>query len=219
MGEVREENERLKQLLSRLLKDYQSLQTHFYDILRQQEANDNKEVKPLNKDTSTTTAHDDQLVSLSLGRTLSTSTTHHDEEPKKERKSSISSKDDHEEGFKTNNGELSLGLGTGSSSENIMHKSSCDNSFEDQKEEGTTEPTQMWPPSRVLKTVRSEGDDNNDGVSQISPLKKARVSVRARCDTPTVCIQIFKLNKVLMYSMQGKLAVFTCIIINIILEY
>lgn len=198
MDEVREENERLKLLLSRILKDYQSLQTHFFDILRQQEANNdnnnNKDnVKPLNKDSSTSTAHDDhdnnhdvhqendndELVSLSLGRTSSTSTTHHEEPRRNERKITTSSKDndDHDEKeFNTNNGEvLALGLGTGSSSKII----------EDQKEEAT----EMWPPSKVLKTARSNGgDEDNDGASQMSPLKKARVSVRARCDTPTVSI-------------------------------
>ncbi|XP_062111670.1 WRKY transcription factor 72A-like isoform X2 [Humulus lupulus] len=204
MSDVKKENERLKLVLSRLLKDYQSLQTHFFEILRNQEAKDktNEDIKPLMKINDSITAADhnnnhDQL-SLSLGRTSSASTTTHtDREPRtnNEKKSSISTSskgnDDYREGLHSNSGKLALGLGTGSTSTDdhqMMKKStsSDDDILEDNKEEATTEPTEMWPPSKVpIKTVRSEGEEN-DGVSQVSPLKKARVSVRARCDTPTM---------------------------------
>lgn len=55
---------------------------------------------------------------------------------------------------------------------------SPENSFGEPKEEAG----ETWPPSKVLKTVRG-GDDE---VPQQNPAKKARVSVRARCDTPTM---------------------------------
>ncbi|RDX73998.1 SNF1-related protein kinase regulatory subunit gamma-1-like protein, partial [Mucuna pruriens] len=45
------------------------------------------------------------------------------------------------------------------------------------------EPTEMWPPSKVLKTMKS-GDKSE--ASQHDQVKKARVSIRARCDTQTM---------------------------------
>ncbi|MCI63395.1 putative WRKY transcription factor 72-like, partial [Trifolium medium] len=65
MGEVKEENERLKMMLSRVEKDYNSLQLRFFDIV-------NKEVTNKGVDDSST-SHDEideepELVSLCLGR-------------------------------------------------------------------------------------------------------------------------------------------------------
>ncbi|KAE8670774.1 IQ-domain 28, putative isoform 1 [Hibiscus syriacus] len=51
------------------------------------------------------------------------------------------------------------------------------NSSQEHKEEET------WPPSKVVKTTKSGGDDE---VLQQNPAKKARVCVRTRCDTPTM---------------------------------
>nr|KYP65836.1 putative WRKY transcription factor 72 [Cajanus cajan] len=45
------------------------------------------------------------------------------------------------------------------------------------------EPTEMWPPSKVLKTMKS-GDKSE--ASQKHDQKKARVSIRARCDAQTM---------------------------------
>ena len=70
-----------------------------------------------------------------------------------------------------------------SSTEHMRNNSCSNNSFEKQKEE---EPTEIWPPSKILKTMKS-GDEE---VSQQSQVKKTRVSIRARCDTPTVSIKI-----------------------------
>lgn len=47
------------------------------------------------------------------------------------------------------------------------------------------ELTERWPPSKVLKTTRT-GDISE--VSQHAQPKKARVCIRARCDTQTVSI-------------------------------
>lgn len=58
---------------------------------------------------------------------------------------------------------------------------SPENSASETKEEDTAAAGETWPPSKALKATRS-GDDE---LSQPS-VKRARVSVRARCDTPTV---------------------------------
>ncbi|XP_010256569.1 PREDICTED: probable WRKY transcription factor 72 isoform X2 [Nelumbo nucifera] len=167
MGEVREENERLKMILSRIVKDYQSLQMQFYGIVEQEEAKKSGDTAPVDQE-----IEEPELVSLSLGRTAS--------EPKKDEKNSNSSKskeDDDQEG-------LSLGLdckfevSKPASTEKASNPSQ-ENSFEEPKEEDAGE---TWPPSKILKAMRS-GDDE---VSQQTHVKKARVSVRARCDTPTM---------------------------------
>jgi hypothetical protein len=175
MDEVKEENERLKMLLARIGKDYQSLQMQFYDILQQEEAKSN---------TDTTSNHqakeEPELVSLSLGMKST------DQAKKHENKNSNIFSNGGQDQDEELNGQLSLRLdcrfepSSNEDSRNI--NASSNNGFEELKEE---EPTEIWPPSKILKTARSTGDDE---VLQQNPLKKARVSVRARCDTPTVSI-------------------------------
>ncbi|KAK6276270.1 hypothetical protein POUND7_005979 [Theobroma cacao] len=163
MGEVREENQRLKMYLNRIMKDYQSLQMQFYDIVRQDAKrstattnNDHQEVE------------EPELVSLTLGRFSSDSKT--------DDKNKTSSQGKEDERGKQG---LSLGLDykfEASKSDVDEPNPSPTNSSQEPKEEET------WPPSKVLKTMRS-GDDE---ILQQNPVKKARVCVRARCDTPTM---------------------------------
>ncbi|XWS51095.1 hypothetical protein CRYUN_Cryun12cG0147000 [Craigia yunnanensis] len=166
MEEVREENQRLKMYLNRIMKDYQNLQMQFYDIVRQDA-----------KKSAATTNNDHQeveepeLVSLTLGRFSSDS--------RKDDKNKTSGQGKEEEKGKEG---LSLGLdyrfeaSKSDGDHEPLPKPSPGNSSQEPKEEET------WPPNKVLKTMRS-GDDE---VLQQNPVKKARVSVRARCDTPTM---------------------------------
>lgn len=167
MGEVKEENERLKMTLQQIEKDYQSLQLRFFDIFKQETPNNFTE--------SSTPSHDEteepELVSLCLGRSPT--------EFKKEEKASnpikISTKDEE--------WKASLSLGWDSNkfqlSSEIVSNPSPETSLEETKQ---AEAGETWPPSKTLKTMRN-GDDE---VSQQTHVKRARVSVRARCDTPTV---------------------------------
>lgn len=176
MGEVREENERLKTTLARIVKEYQSLQLQFYSIVQQEQAKKSSE--------TTTTSTDQQieeseLVSLSLGTTTSG-------QKKEEKIVGSSSKSKEEEQLKEG---LTLGLdckfeASTSGAYETPSNPTPENSFEEPKEE---EVGEAWPPSKILKTLRS-GDDE---VSQQPSVKKARVSVRARCDTPTVYVYSF----------------------------
>lgn len=155
-----------------MVKDYQSLQTHFSNILQQEEIKKSKDRSPAHQENE-----EPELVSLSLGRASS--------EPKKldEKKNNnlILGKED--EKCKE---VLTLGLDRRfefNSTELAEKNPSSENTFEELKEE---EPTDIWPPSKILKTMRSEDEE----VLQHTNLKKARVSVRARCDTPTVSIKL-----------------------------
>ncbi|XVF03390.1 hypothetical protein REPUB_Repub04eG0257100 [Reevesia pubescens] len=176
MGEVKEENERLKLLLSQIVKDYQSLQMRFLDILQQEEANKSS---TNTADPSHQENEESDLVFLSLGRSSNS------ESKKEEKKSSYLISNDKEDDEKPNSNKgLDLGLECkfeppGSEAEK---NPSSESSLRKPEEE---EPTELWPPSKILKTVRS-GDVHEDASDQQMQLKKTRVSVRARCDTPTM---------------------------------
>lgn len=167
MGEVREENQRLKNSLDQMMKDYQTLQMKFRDIVQQERT---KTVDTANNHRKMEEA---DLISLSLGRVLS--------DTKKDEKINLVS-NQWKEDEQTKEG-LSLGLdcklelSTSTETENVRNPSPINSSEEAKEEAGET-----WPPSKVLKTMRS-GDDE---ALQQNPVKKARVCVRARCDTPTI---------------------------------
>ncbi|KAJ8753326.1 hypothetical protein K2173_019725 [Erythroxylum novogranatense] len=163
MGEVREENQRLKTYLNQIMKDYQTLQMQFYDIVHQEEANKSTETKNNHQATD----QDTELVSLTLGFPSDT---------KNNAKPSSSGKHDDQV---TKKG-LSLGLDCKFESDTISDEkpSPAVNSFEEPNEE--SEETRM--PNKGSKTARSEDDE----VLQQSPVKKVRVSLKARCDTPTM---------------------------------
>ncbi|XP_039046968.1 WRKY transcription factor 72A-like isoform X2 [Hibiscus syriacus] len=176
MGEVREENQRLKMYLNRIMKDYQKLQMQFYDIVGQ---DSKKSLAPPNDEHQQIEEEEEkepELVSLTLGRFSSDS--------KREDKGKTSGSSIHRkaEEMRGNEG-LSLALDY----KFEASKSEVDdeplpnpipvNISQEQKEEET------WPPRKVVKTTKSGGDDE---VLQQNPAKKARVCVRTRCDTPTM---------------------------------
>lgn len=171
MGEVREENERLRMMLQRIEKDYKTLQLRFFDINNRDDHHRHVEE-----------TEEPELVSLSLGRTSP-------RESKKDENSSTSlSKnnvgDDENEDLQAN---LTLGLGTRMQlpTQVIGSDPSPENSSEDHLKEAAGD---AWQPSNktssASKTMRNNGDDDIN--SQQAHAKRARVSVRARCDTPTV---------------------------------
>ncbi|KAL3526497.1 hypothetical protein ACH5RR_011153 [Cinchona calisaya] len=178
MSEVREENARLKTLLEKIEKDYKSLQMRFGDIcppiLEAEKTSFITDPPPRNDQQ---VDQELELVSLCLGR-------RNPSEPKiKNDNASCSStiKNSKEEGQHLKEEGLKLGLDFSSFKEEFKSDPSPENSALDQtKEEETAGET--WPPSKVLKTMRSDQDDDLAHASA----KRARVSVRARCDTPTM---------------------------------
>ncbi|KAI6683008.1 hypothetical protein NL676_028921 [Syzygium grande] len=194
MGEVREENQRLKTYLDRIMKEYKTLQMQFFHIVkpdREQKKPSDNEAAANGNDERQQTEESEELVSLSLGRATSSE---HSEKDDEKNKSSISSREGKTLFLENISKGQDLGLSLDCKSSDALrmslveallknnnnNKSSPATSFEDHLKE---EAGQTWPPSKVLKTMRSDGDDE---VSQQNPPKKARVSVRARCDTATV---------------------------------
>jgi hypothetical protein len=177
MGEVHEENEKLKNLLTRVVEDYQSLRTHYFEIMEQEKSKAVKEANPVAV-LPTNVEEEHELVSLSLGSAISSSGLN-----KKEEKSCIENKGNQDDS-KIEKECLKLGLdwkfeGSSSKSEANVLSLSSDNSSNDAKDE---EPGELWPPSKIMKNMQS---GNND-LSQQPQVQKARVSVRARCEAPTV---------------------------------
>ncbi|KAJ7945978.1 WRKY family transcription factor [Quillaja saponaria] len=164
MGEVREENQRLKMYLDRITKEYQTLQVRFQNMKHQRDI-----------------VEESELVSLSLGR--------YQNYQKKDEpiitKPIITRPWKYEE----NKQDLSLGLDCkfesssksgGSTSNEPLPNSSPINSSEEPKGESGETRSQS---DKALKTLRNSADDGHENST---PPKKARVCVRARCDTLTL---------------------------------
>lgn len=164
MEVVKEENQRLKKHLDRIMKDYRNLQMQFQEVA--QKTNGVK--------------HDEaELVSLSLGRTSS--------DTKKELSKLILSKNENEE----EEDNLALGLDCNFQWHAITPSKSSPSNLSPENSSGEVKDdekgAETWPPQKVLKTMRNEEDD----VAQQNPTKRAKVSVRVRCDTPTVRISLY----------------------------
>ncbi|KAL9314239.1 hypothetical protein ACSQ67_019691 [Phaseolus vulgaris] len=169
MGEVIEENQRLKMRLNRILNDYRTLQMQFHSIA-EQETKDCSD-KPKNDEEM---REESELVSLSLGRIPIPRNNEKGKVPK-----TLEEEED-EEG-------LSLGLEckyetskSGSTTEHVPNPSPTNSVEEVPKEEAAGE---SWPASKGHKTNRDVGEVE---VPEQNTAKKARVCVRARCDTPTL---------------------------------
>ncbi|KAB2034020.1 hypothetical protein ES319_D04G056600v1 [Gossypium barbadense] len=164
MGEVMEENERLKKMLEKIQENYKSLQLSFFEILQQGAVKKSKCSSISSDHNDEPVVLEPELVSLSLGRTTPM------ESVKDEKTtSSIKSKDDPE---------IKAGLTLGLDSK--FQLSSPQKSSEDQvkEDDGAAE---TWPPNKIQKTTSRNGDED-----QQNHVKRARVSVRARCDAPTM---------------------------------
>ncbi|KAM6569745.1 hypothetical protein CsatB_017730 [Cannabis sativa] len=198
LGEIKEENQRLKIYLSQIMKDYQTLQMQF-NKLDQEAANKKKKSTDNNNHENNLEAEieESDLISLSLGSFSNNNPTKINNFMVKEEKNKNISKviaGDDEEG-------LSLGLeynkyhhhdqqgsksSAGTGGEPAVSNPSAASSFDEQLMVNKEEAGETWPPSKVLKTTAVKRSVVEDEVSQQNPAKKTRVCVRVRCDTPTM---------------------------------
>ncbi|XP_073035788.1 WRKY transcription factor 72B-like isoform X1 [Primulina eburnea] len=175
MDEVMEENQRLRMYLDRILKDYKTLQNQYKEAIDQQEAK-----KSANADSiaSNDQLEESEFVSLSLGRSSSEATK---DGP---RKMPINERI-HQEDSEGDKEGLALGLEckfeVPKTSSQVEYPSP-ENSLEEVRKE--TGDTTTWSPNKSMKNSRSDGGD--DELLQQNHAKRARVSVRYRCDTPTM---------------------------------
>ncbi|KAK9741164.1 hypothetical protein RND81_03G086300 [Saponaria officinalis] len=171
MGEMKEENERLKKTLEQIKNDYKSLQIRFFDILHHEQPLTMSEDKSLRTEIK---KEDDPETSLSLGLQSAS-------KRKKDDNSSTSAKD------RKFTELMSDGLSLGLEFKCTPHIDLTDvgsersNEIEDAKEDDTGEACR---PSKVLKTT--ENSEKQEESDQSNNPKRARVSVRARCETPTM---------------------------------
>ncbi|CAL5198355.1 unnamed protein product [Lathyrus oleraceus] len=185
MGEVREENQRLKMRLNKIMIEYRALEMQFHNMVKQETEKNNVDHNDDNNHEEIMVESD--LVSLSLGRVPSNNIQKNEEKVNKVSKLALNN-DDGE--FKQ---ELALGLDckfetskSGSTTDGLPNQNSspvnsCEVVPTKDEETGVT-----WPPSKTLNNDKTARDAAEDEVSQQTPAKKARVCVRARCDTPTM---------------------------------
>ncbi|VAH98129.1 unnamed protein product [Triticum turgidum subsp. durum] len=182
MGEVKKENERLKTMLSRMVENHRSLQKQF-DVLHQQGRGKNLVVGSPAHTSLSNDVKEPGFFSLHLGTSASTSRPNMGEK--------INSGANYPEG-RDMCLELSSGckaVGVAGQSETKVRRDvltlSPGGSSEEQAVETTTTSAAA---SKMVKNPRSTGNgvEMEEEVAQQPLAKKARVSVRAMCDTPTM---------------------------------
>ncbi|KAH1154267.1 hypothetical protein AAZX31_18G116400 [Glycine max] len=149
-------------------KDHNKLKREMGEV---GEGNDNLKLSLAKLVKDSTSDEESELVSLSLGIS---STGQHEMKKKKNRNEKMRENEDLKD-------ILALGLDIrfdSSAIKNLSTESSCDGERKDE------ELSETWPPSKVVKTIMRTRDKSE--VSQHAELKKARVCIRARCDTLTV---------------------------------
>lgn len=142
-------------------KNYRSMQVRFFDILRQEASCR----KPTDDSCSLEDTKESGLVSLCLGMNPMIVSERDKEKETKEHSPKVVV-DEEDEGLDTKL-QLSAEVRTSSTSPRLQ----------EHKEEEET-----WPPNKIQKTSTGEDDD---ALPQ-TQAKRTRVSVRARCDSPTV---------------------------------
>lgn len=184
MGEVRKENERLKTMLSRMVEDHRSLQKQF-DVIHQQGRAQNLATGLPECISRADGIKDPGFVSLRLGTSAGTSKCNNMGE---EIKGSTNNSEGRGIPLELSSGCKAVGAAGQSEMKvrpDVLTLSPGGSSEEDEAAETTTTTSAV---SKTAKNPRSTGGgtETEEEVAQQPLAKKARVSVRARCDTPTM---------------------------------
>ncbi|KAE8672420.1 hypothetical protein F3Y22_tig00111841pilonHSYRG00069 [Hibiscus syriacus] len=156
-----EENERLKTMIKQIQENYKSLQLRFLEMLQQGSAIEGAEEEP-------------ELVSLSLGR----SPTGSKRDDQKRTTTTTNRKTEADDDDHNINGGLTLGLEL-----DPKFLLSTENNSELPKEEDDDAGETWQPASKVQKNT--SGDHHEEEVGHKSQVKRARVSVRTKCEALT----------------------------------
>ncbi|MED6158332.1 WRKY transcription factor [Stylosanthes scabra] len=160
MGEGKEENGRLKMIIERVEENHHSLQLQFFDILHKEASKEVVTDSDLATNTSGDGAEEEhELVSLCLGRN-----------PGKNNKDAARIGNNSDKVNKEN-GELEKAyLTLGLDSKAVLPKDSAEATLSSIRQK------------YQMKVKNSSNDESSDQI----PAKRARVCVRARCDSPTM---------------------------------
>ncbi|VAI70020.1 unnamed protein product [Triticum turgidum subsp. durum] len=179
MGEVSKENERLKMMLSRMVEDHRSLQKQF-DVLHQQGQGKNLAV---GSPEHTSPVDGPGFVSLRLGTSAGMSRQNMEEQIK----GSTNNPDDKGIFLGLSSACGAVGARTDGSETKVQPDVVTLSPGGSSEEDAATETTTISAASKAAKIPRSTGGvEADEEVAQQPLAKKARVSVRARCDTPTM---------------------------------
>ena len=186
MGEVIEENKRLKMVLHHIKKDCKSLQLRLFDIVKEDHQDLKKPSTDNNNISSVVDHHGEteeaELVSLSLGRSPKEPKNINTVEDSKTNFSTTRDQNkvhDHHDDQDLIKANLTLGLGS-----NQMQLTS--ELANEPIPENSSDQSEVIKELAEAKTPNKRNNNGDDEVSEQPHAKRARVSVRARCDTPTV---------------------------------
>ncbi|KAH9611904.1 hypothetical protein KSS87_002629 [Heliosperma pusillum] len=175
LNEAMEENERLKTCVDQIMKDYEALQRKFSKMSqnsqlqsKQQMDNNSKMVK--NNDDYEEEA---ELVSLTLGRTSSLDT---------KKRISVNKLSSNIDIINKENGKRKRDVDERIEDERLLGLT-LDRKFEVPKSINFLEQNNF---ARENLSISKSNDNGEDEMVQQPPIKKPRVSVRVRCDTPTM---------------------------------
>jgi hypothetical protein len=182
MLKIRQENEQLKATLGQLINEYKSLEVRYLSIIQQEETNKNLDASKVN-DHQESQKHS-KFTSLSMGE--DSSGTKHENNTETFSKSKEKCTKDHEDLV------LRLDCKYNGSNNSEIGENMRNHKLEDSSEEPKDKEEETWSPNKMPR--KSNDEDGNDQETPQPTVKRARVSVRARCDTPTVGPCAFNYN-------------------------
>ncbi|KAM3207345.1 hypothetical protein ACQJBY_062521 [Aegilops geniculata] len=182
MGDVRKENERLKTMLSRMVEDHRSLQKQF-DVLHQQGRGKNLAVGLPAHTSPSNDVKEPGFVSLRLRTSAGTSRQNMGEKIKR----GTNNPEGRDMSLELSPGCKAVGA-AGQSETKVRRDVLTLSPGGSSEEEAVETTTTSAAASKMVKNPRSTGSgvETEDEVAQQPLAKKARVSVRTRCDTPTM---------------------------------